>query len=361
MAGRGVGVGGVGRAGLGALGEREHEHRAEPAGEEGQHPHPGGPAADVTQVVAEQPRPVGRVPLLGDGEPQEDLAFLTGPARREIAVDPGFGLLVGEPPPPLAQGGRRWRIRHAGDCRARHRNAEWRHDPGAAARPRARGGRHVRPGLPRRPAERPARGRLPPAHRLRRGPRADRRAHRADPAVLRAAARRAARAGQPAVPALPRLHAAGPRDHRGPPGRARAARLRPRAAAAAPRGLGRALRPPARAQPVARSPARAGGRDDGVGGAARPGRHGAHPRARHRPRRARGPLRRRLRGRARTGSASSSATSGRRPTARRPKASARTPTGASSPCCSRTTPAACRPGRPARPSGSTCPRSTARS
>ena len=36
---------------------------------------------------------------------------------------------------------------------------------------------------------------------------------------------------------------------------------------------------------------------DGVGGAARPGRHRAHPRARHRPRCARGPLRRRLRGR----------------------------------------------------------------
>jgi hypothetical protein len=304
---------------------------------------------------------VGGVPFLRDGEPEEDLAFLTGPPPREVAVDPGFGLLVGEPAPPLAQGGGRGRVGHAGDCRARRRNAEWRHDPGAAARPRARGGRHVRPGLPRRPAEGLARGRLPPAHRLRRGPRADRRAHRAHPAVLRVAARRAVGAGQPEVPALPRLHPAGSRDHRGPPGRARAARLRPRAAAAPPHGLGRAVRPPARAQPVARSPARAGRRDDGVGGAARPGRHGAHPRARHRPRCAREPLRRRLRGRAHwfgkliryVGQASDG-----------PEAQGVGPHadwGFLTLLLQDDTGRPAGPARPARPTGWTCPRSTARS
>ena len=247
----GVGVGGVGRAGLGPLREREHEHRAEPAGEEGEHPHPGGAAADDARSVAEEPRPVRRVALLGDGEAHEDLALLTGPPGRQIAVDPRLRLFVGEPSPPLAQRGRGGRVGHARDCRAptgrrpvlRAAPPQQGHLPatqpeeGALAATRARSiagmspccneGRalvrlrsdpqsdgmipvlrfdHARatdgtfaPGLPRRPAKRPARGRLPAAHPLRRRGGADRRAHRAHPTVLRAAAGRPARAGQPAV------------------------------------------------------------------------------------------------------------------------------------------------------------------
>ena len=65
------------------------------------------------------------------------------------------------------------------------------------------------------------------------------------------------------------------------------------------------------------------------------------------------PLRRRVRGRAALVRQAHPLCRARDRPARTPRASGRTPTGASSPSCSRTTPAACRPVRRARASGST--------
>ena len=92
----------VRRAALGALGEREHEHRAEPAREEAEDARRGRRRAGGADVVAEQVEPVRLVAALGLGEREQDLALLAGPARGEVAVDGGLGALVGEVLPPAA-------------------------------------------------------------------------------------------------------------------------------------------------------------------------------------------------------------------------------------------------------------------
>ena len=120
-----VGVGRVRRSGLGALCEREHEDRAEPAGEGAEqaraHVGAGGPGV----VAAEQGEPVRLVASLGGGEREQDLALLAVAARGELAVDRGLGALVGEVPAPPRPVGR-------GRRRAARRSSAPHPDPGAA-------------------------------------------------------------------------------------------------------------------------------------------------------------------------------------------------------------------------------------
>src|SRR5690606_11701354 len=92
----GVGVVGVCGPGLGPLGEGEHEHPAEAAGQPPEHPGPQGAAPGVALVLTEQPAPVLLVTALGLGEREEDLTFLPLAAAGEVAVHRGLGALVGQ-------------------------------------------------------------------------------------------------------------------------------------------------------------------------------------------------------------------------------------------------------------------------
>jgi hypothetical protein len=85
-------------------------------------PQPAAAPADRSRICSEQLRPVRRVPLLGLGQPQQDLPVLPGAPLRERAVDPRLLLLVGqrrrqrrtEDDPPAAR--RLAPRRAAGDC-----------------------------------------------------------------------------------------------------------------------------------------------------------------------------------------------------------------------------------------------------
>ena len=79
---------GTGQPALGLLRQRQHEHPTEPPREDGQQPRPQGGAPGPAHLIAQPALPVRRVPLLGLGQPQQDLALLTVPAPRQIAVDP---------------------------------------------------------------------------------------------------------------------------------------------------------------------------------------------------------------------------------------------------------------------------------
>jgi hypothetical protein len=80
--GRGIRVNVIGRAPLGALGERQHEHRSEMAREETQYARTDVAAARLADIVFQQRQPMLFVTALGGGQRQQDLAFLTGPALR---------------------------------------------------------------------------------------------------------------------------------------------------------------------------------------------------------------------------------------------------------------------------------------
>ena len=95
-----VGVGRVRRPGLGALREREHEDRAEPARERAEQARAHVGAGDPVVVAAEQGEPVRLVAALGGGEREQDLALLAVAPRGELAVDRGLRALVGEVPAP---------------------------------------------------------------------------------------------------------------------------------------------------------------------------------------------------------------------------------------------------------------------
>ena len=96
-----VGVGVIRGSGFGTLGERQHEQRPEPAREEDEQT---GPQVDAGRagVPAQQPEPVRLVPPLGLGEPEQNRALLPRLALGELAVDGGFGALVGQVFPPAA-------------------------------------------------------------------------------------------------------------------------------------------------------------------------------------------------------------------------------------------------------------------
>ena len=112
---RRVGVVVVPRPRLGALREREDEHRAEPAGQQPEDARAEVTAARPADVVAEQVEPVLLVAALRLGQREQDLALLTGATGRDVAVDGGLGALVGQvlpPPADLAAG----RGRTCGRC-----------------------------------------------------------------------------------------------------------------------------------------------------------------------------------------------------------------------------------------------------
>ena len=135
----GVRVGRVGRAALGALGQREHEDRPEVLREEDQDRvtdiDPSRPTDPITQEV----QPVLLVPALRVGQPEQDLAFLAGPARGQRAIGGGLGPFLGQVAAPAAEvalgGGGHSGGRHAGESRkpgARPRSGEA--DPPARGR-----------------------------------------------------------------------------------------------------------------------------------------------------------------------------------------------------------------------------------
>ena len=102
---RGVGIVVVRRARLGALGEGQHEQRAEVPGQEGQEARAQIAPQRLADVVAEQLEPVRLVAALGLGEAEQDLALLPLLALGQLAVDRGLGPLVGEVlAPPLHRG-----------------------------------------------------------------------------------------------------------------------------------------------------------------------------------------------------------------------------------------------------------------
>ena len=90
------------RTALGLFHQRQHEDPAEPPREDAQQPRPQGRAPGRAHLIPQPALPVRRVPLLGLGQPEQDLAFLTLPAQRQIAVDQRRLPLVGQqaPPPP---------------------------------------------------------------------------------------------------------------------------------------------------------------------------------------------------------------------------------------------------------------------
>jgi hypothetical protein len=106
--GRGVYVGLVRRAGLGALGECQHEHRAEPAGQPAERAGADVAAEGLAGVIAEERDPVRLVAGLGVGEGEQDLALLAAAASGEVAVHGGFGALVGQVLAPSADGRGCW-------------------------------------------------------------------------------------------------------------------------------------------------------------------------------------------------------------------------------------------------------------
>src|SRR5690606_20355425 len=77
----------VGRSPLRALGEGEHENRAEAAGQPSEQTGPDVAPARSTDLVAEQGDPVSLMPAFRLGESEQDLPLLSGPARGEVAVD----------------------------------------------------------------------------------------------------------------------------------------------------------------------------------------------------------------------------------------------------------------------------------
>src|SRR5262249_12095932 len=85
---------------LGTLSQCQHEHRSEVARQETQYLRTDIAAARLADLVFEQPQPVLLVTLLGRGQCQEDLAFLACAALCQIAVNGGFGALVGQMPSP---------------------------------------------------------------------------------------------------------------------------------------------------------------------------------------------------------------------------------------------------------------------
>ncbi len=94
--GRGGRVPGVGGAALGALGQGQHEHGPEVAGQETQQLAAEGGRAGLARVVAEQLEPVRLVAAFGLGQGQQDGAFFAVAVLGEVAVDGGFGAFVGE-------------------------------------------------------------------------------------------------------------------------------------------------------------------------------------------------------------------------------------------------------------------------
>ena len=104
--GGGVGVGRVRRPRLGALGEREHEDRAEPPGEAAEHP---GAEVGTGSLESSSPRSASQCaswrPSASARASRISRSSPVTPGR-ELAVDRGLGALVGEVPPPSRAVGR---------------------------------------------------------------------------------------------------------------------------------------------------------------------------------------------------------------------------------------------------------------
>ncbi len=97
-----VGLVGVGRAGLGVLGEGEHEDRAEAAGHPREKAGADARRGQALGRLAEEIDPVLLVAALGLGEGEQDVAFLPGAARGELAVHARLGAFVDEIARPAA-------------------------------------------------------------------------------------------------------------------------------------------------------------------------------------------------------------------------------------------------------------------
>ena len=75
------------RPALGLLHQRQHEHPTEPPRQDGQQPRPQAWRAGAGRPDPQPALPVRRVPLLGLGQPEQDLALLALAAQGQIAVD----------------------------------------------------------------------------------------------------------------------------------------------------------------------------------------------------------------------------------------------------------------------------------
>lgn len=93
---------------LTSLGQRQHEHRTEPARQETDDTRTEIASLGLTDIVAEQTEPVLFMPGLGRRKGQQDLALLTRTATGKVAVDGRLGTLIGKVAAPATQDGRRW-------------------------------------------------------------------------------------------------------------------------------------------------------------------------------------------------------------------------------------------------------------
>jgi hypothetical protein len=78
------------------LSKRKNEDRTESAGEEPEDTSAYVAGHRLTDMFAEEGAPVRFMPTLRFGECKEDLAFLSGPPTREVAIHGGFGPFVGK-------------------------------------------------------------------------------------------------------------------------------------------------------------------------------------------------------------------------------------------------------------------------
>lgn len=101
-----VPLGGVLRAGLRALHQGEHEHRAEPPGEPTEHAGAQRKPGRLGPSGSEEVEPVLLVALLRVGEGEQDLGLLPLPSTGQVTIDRGLGSLVGEVAAPAAHVGR---------------------------------------------------------------------------------------------------------------------------------------------------------------------------------------------------------------------------------------------------------------
>ena len=119
--GRGGRVLGVRGAALGALGEGQHEHGAEVAGQEAQEPAAERGVPRLAGVLAQQLEPVRLVAALGFGQCEQDGALFAGAVLGQVTVDGGLGPFVGEvlaPALDVRGGGRPGRDVGSGRCAA---------------------------------------------------------------------------------------------------------------------------------------------------------------------------------------------------------------------------------------------------